>query len=148
MNSKEIKQLHTLFKKNWGFNSKLEFTFLKTDKEKVYGINKEICKIDFMKLKIDSLGLYMGELKKGQLRLSIEGSQLIGPYSDKNIIKLDKDELKEWLKGEEIPVNFEEENFVIIKHEKDYFGSGKLKNGKILNYVPKTRRLNFIETEE
>jgi len=34
--------------------------------------------------------------------------------------------------------------FVIIKHNKDFFGSGKFKDGRLLNFLPKIRRLKEV----
>lgn len=148
MNSKETKQIRNTIKKQWEFEDKLDYAFIKSDKDKLYIINKEIEKINFENLKINSIGLYLGELKNNQLRLSIEGSQLIGPKAKKNVIELDKIDLKEWLKGEEIEtIDKTKEGFVIIKNKNDYLGTGKVKDGKILNYVPKTRRLEMIESQ-
>lgn len=133
-----------LIKNSWGAELKLDYVFLRSDKDKLHIVNREIERIDFSKLRVNSMGLYIGELKNNQLRLTIEGSQLIGPLSTKNVVDISKDQLKEWLKGNEIESE-EGEGFVIVRHENDYFGCGKAKEGKILNYVPKTRRLNMIE---
>ncbi len=147
LNTKEVKQLMQLIKNNWGAELKLDYVFLRSDKDKLHIMNKDIKNIDISRLKVNSMGLYIGEFKNNQLRLTIEGSQLIGPLSTKNVVDISKDQLKEWLKGNEI----ESKNgngFVIVRHENDYFGCGKAKEGKILNYVPKARRLDMIETSE
>lgn len=145
LNTREVKQIHQIMKNQWGPppKFKLDFAFLKGE-NKIFIINRDIGKIDFHKLKINSMGLYLGELKKDQLILSIEGSQLIGPKSQKNIVEVNKTQLKEWLKGEQIEATGK--GFVIVKHKKDYFGCGKIIENKIRNYVPKTRRLSFIDS--
>jgi NOL1/NOP2/fmu family ribosome biogenesis protein len=43
--------------------------------------------------------------------------------------------------GQDIDVDGSYEGFVILKHGNDYVGSGKFKEGIILNFVPKARRL-------
>jgi len=92
------------------------------------------------KLRINSLGLYFGKIEKDGLRLSIEGSQLIGNKSKKNVIKLDDNQVKEWMAGEVLEIK-DYKGFVIIKHKNDFLGCGKAKEDRILNFVPKTRRL-------
>ena len=109
---------------------------------RLFVANKELFDVDFKKLRVNSLGLYFGELNKSELRLTIEGSQLIGPMATKGVVKLDDSELKEWLKGSDLDKETDEKGFVIITNGKDFFGTGKVKDGKILNYVPKTRRLS------
>ena len=110
-------------------------------KEKIYIITRDIEQIDLEVIRINSLGLYIAEVKNEQLRLSIEGAQLIGPNATKNVCEINKEQLKKWFKGDDIDVDKEYEGFAIIKHENDYLGSGKYKEGMILNFVPKARRL-------
>ncbi|MBI4140217.1 hypothetical protein HY485_00100, partial [Candidatus Woesearchaeota archaeon] len=105
--------------------------------------------IDFSKLRINSIGLYFAEFRNNELRLSIEGSQIIGPKATKNVVELNNDELKQWLRGEDLEKECDENGFVIIKHGNDYLGCGKIKEGKVLNFVPKARRLmNIVGDEE
>ena len=142
LNKKQVKHLLQKIYDQWGAEIDLkEYGVLVNHKSKFFITNKEIFDIDLSKLRINSLGLYIGELEHG-IRLSIEGSQLIGPYAKKNIIEVDSRQRQDWLKGEDINIKGHYKGFVIIKHCQDYLGSGKFKDDKILNFVPKTRRLN------
>ena len=97
--------------------------------------------MDISKLRMDSMGLYFGTLAKGGLRLSIDGSQLIGPLAKKNVLEVDKKEMRCWLKGNELEKQVEMEGYIIMKCEKDYLGCGFPKNGRIMTFVPKSRRI-------
>jgi len=108
-------------------------------------INKDFSEIDIEKIRINSIGLYFGETFHNEIRLSIEGSQLIGKDCTKNILELNEKESKEWLKGIDIDKEVEDRGFVIIKHDKDFLGCGKAVESKILNYVPKNRRLRVSD---
>lgn len=144
LNKKEIKKLLELIKNQWGFKEELDYAFLINKKDKVYIINSDIKNIDLEKLKIDSIGLYFGENIKGEFRLSIEGSQIIGPHAVKNITEIDEKEKKEWLRGNDLVKELKGENgFIIIKSNEDYLGCGKYREGKTLNYIPKARRLTI-----
>ena len=138
LNRKETKEILGAMREQWGFDGELDYAFLKTEKGRIYIANRELFDIDLSKLKVNSIGMYFGEMKNG-LRLSIEGSQLIGPKAKKNIAELDEKEAKEWLSGIDIGKEAPE-GFVILKHGKDFLGTGRSKEGKILNFVPKTRR--------
>ena len=141
LNSKEIKSIKKIIKKQWNADVTLDYAFLMNGKGKIFVVNREIGRIDFSKININNLGLYFGELRFGELRLSIEGSQIIGPFAKKNIIDIDDKQIEEWMQGNGIDVeNKNLDGFVIIKHNKDFLGSGKYKKGRILNYVPKERR--------
>src|SRR3989338_7405418 len=84
------------------------------------------------------------ENNKG-IRLSIEGSQIIGSKAAKNIIELNEGETKLWFKGVDLEKDCKDcSGFVILKHKGDFLGTGKCTNNKILNYVGKTRRVNVI----
>jgi len=143
LNKKEIKRILELIKEQWGVKLSLDVVFLKSNKEKLYIAGKEVFTIDLKKLRVNSLGLYFGELRESTLRLSIEGSQIVGPKATKNVIELTDEELKTWLKGGNIVLRTGNSysNFVIIEHKNDFFGCGKYSNGKLLNYFPKVRRI-------
>ena len=141
LTSKEVKAIRQLIEKNWGFSEKLEYAFLQSGKDRVYIVSRDIAKLDFEKLHLNSAGLYIAEVKDEQIRLSIEGAQLIGPKATKNVVELSEDEVKQWIKGSDIKKEGDWEGFVIVKYGNDYLGSGKYKEGMILNFVPKVRRL-------
>src|SRR3989338_6084341 len=110
-------------------------------KERICMMARDVDKIPREGLRVNSLGLYVAEVKGDQLRLSIEGSQLIGPIAKRNVHEIDKEQLKEWFQGKDIKIEKEYEGFVILKHNNDFVGSGKFKEGFILNFVPKARRI-------
>jgi len=144
LNSKETKEIYKLLKDNFGFEDKLDFAFLMNKDGKIYVVNKEIKKIDFSNLRVDAIGMYFAEIKDGELRLSIEGSQLIGPKATKNVVELSKEEMIKWLKGFGFEKNIKN-GFYIMKHGNDFMGTGKCSQGKIYNYVPKARRISSID---
>ena len=139
--SKELKQVYALLESQWGFDEKLEQAFFLSGKERLYLINRAVDVLDFNKLRINSIGLYFGELRHGELRLSIEGSQIVGPGAKKNVVELNHAERKLWLQGVDVNKNCKETGFIIIKSSEDFVGCGKCKDGRILNFVPKARRL-------
>ena len=143
LNGKEIKEIYGLIEEQWGAKVKLDYGFLKNQKNKVFVINKEISNVDTSKLRINSLGMYFCEFDSLGIRLSIEGSQIIGPKAEKNIVELNEEETKRWFKGEDIEKECKDcKGFVILKNKNDFLGSGKYANKKILNYVSKTRRVS------
>lgn len=142
---KDKKVFLQLLKKQFGFEDKLDYTFLINNKNKIFIVNKDIANINLDKIRINSIGLYIAEFRNNEVRLSIDGSQLIGKKAKKNIIELDEKQAREWIKGKDIEKQTKEKGFVILKHNNDYLGSGKVKENRILNFVPKTRRLNVSD---
>jgi NOL1/NOP2/fmu family ribosome biogenesis protein len=141
LNKKQIKEILALIKQQWNADIDLDYAFLKDKDDKIFIINKEFAELDLTKLRINNIGLYFAQKMIDGLRLSIEGSQIIGPKAKKNILELNKKQTKEWFQGNDIEVKTEMQNYVILKHESDFLGTGKIKENKILNYIPKARRL-------
>ena len=174
LNSKEKKKVLKLINERFSSNFETDKTVMKI-KEKLFLINREIEELDFTRLRIERFGLYFANLNikfrtKDNVRLSIEGSQIIGKTAKKNILLLNRGQIKKWLLGEDLLINEEqikncEPGFVIIKFNNDFFGCGLLKENKrknenhkeenknkedvlyiqrdfeLKNYVPKERRL-------
>lgn len=148
LNSKEKKQILIRIKEQWGCDFKTDLVFMMNQKEKIYLIDRTFENIELKNLKIDSMGSYFGKLERGDLlRLSIEGSQLIGPIAKKNVVELSEFETRAMLKGKDIEKEVDGSGFLILssKHKScdtpDYMGCAKYKEGILLNFIPKTRRI-------
>ena len=148
LNKKQVKVILEYLKEQYGFSEELNYQFLLSNKDNLYAINKDIEKIDLNDTRVNSLGLYMGEMKQDVLRLSMEGAQLVGPHANKSILDIGRDQLRSWMKGEDLVMKQTEVNdmrdFVLLRHDDDIVGCGKMKEGKVLNFVPKTRRVSLL----
>jgi len=116
----------------------LDYSFVKDAKNKIYLINKDYRKIKNMR--INSMGLYFLNISK-DLRLSIEGSQIIGKFATKNIYKISDEELKDWLRGYELDSGEDSLGYKLMKNNDDFYGVGYMKENKIRNFIPKYRRI-------
>ncbi len=151
LNSKDKKEIRKQLESQFGISKLPDKVFFSINKkERVYIINREAFDVDQIALRVNSFGLYFGTYMKDGFRLNIEGSQLVGPQATKNVLKLSVEERNFWLKGfdleKELPET--ESEYVLLKHEGDFLGSGKIKNNKILNYVSKSRTLKKVFPEE
>ena len=142
LSSKEVKRILKQLKEEYEAEPLLDYQFLINHEDKVYIINNEIKNINFSILRTNTIGLYIGRLVKNELKLSIEGSQLIGPEAKKNVLEVDDKQARDWLKGVEIEYKGDLKGFVIIKNKDTYIGCGKAVTDKILNFIPKTRRIH------
>jgi len=125
LNSKEIKEILRLIENQWGAKPMLDYGFLKNNKNRVFMVSRDISKIDTSKLRINSVGMYFCEVNNG-VRLSIEGSQIIGPKATKNTVNLDEQEAKNWFKGEDLEKECKDcSGFVILKCANYFLGTGK-----------------------
>jgi NOL1/NOP2/fmu family ribosome biogenesis protein len=143
LNNKEIKEILASIENQHGAKIKLDAAFLKNNKNRVFLINKEISKIDTSKLRVNSIGMYFCEIQN-EIRLSIEGSQIVGPKAKKNIVEINDTQAKKWMSGEDLELKGDYAGFVILKNKNYYLGCGKFKENRILNYVGKERRVSAI----
>ena len=95
-------------------------------------------------MRIEKVGLYFGEIADDEIRLSIEGAQIIGPIAKKNIVELSDGEVKVMFHGNDLikkDIGQDKRGFVILKNNSDFIGCGRVRGEEILNYIPKTRRI-------
>ena len=141
LNSKEKKELNSKLEKQFG--TKLpDYHIFINPKNRLFIIGKDYSEIDVSKLRVNSLGLYFGEVFENQIRLSIEGSQIVGETAEKNVLDIDDAQAEAWMRGEDFDLNSELEGFVIVRHNKDILGCGKISAIRLYNYVPKERRVS------
>ena len=143
LNSKAVKKIMLALKEQFCFDEKLDYAFLKSKKDKVLIINKEVDLINHESLRVDALGLYFGKFYADGFRLSIEGAQLIGDKCGCNVLSVSREQKHQWLKGQDLLVS-SDASFVIIKSEGDFLGCAKVKNGLAFNSVPSARTLKVV----
>ncbi|HYD03883.1 MAG TPA: hypothetical protein VEC16_06325 [Alphaproteobacteria bacterium] len=163
LNSRETKHIVERITEQYGCSDEFAkaisgYVFLTNKDNRIYIVSRSIELIPYDEMKIDGLGMYFGELYKESMRFTIEGCQFVGKFATKNLVEFTKDQISDWAKGSDIAVEdsqiegntFEDNNdFLIVKNtrivgdnkETDYYGSGKFKDGKIMNFVSKSRKL-------
>jgi NOL1/NOP2/fmu family ribosome biogenesis protein len=146
LNRKEIKEVQAKILENWGAKVEDdEFAFLMNGNNRLFIVGRDIEKLELPTLRINNVGIYFGELTdRGEFRLTIEGSSIVGRRATKNIFEIDKEQARSWFRGDDIDVDSQENAFVIVRHGSDFLGCGKLVAGRIINYVPKARRVPEI----
>jgi len=140
LNSKETKKLLERIKMQYGIKElKFDYSFM-LNKDKLYAVSKDF---DFNATGrgINNAGVYFARIIDGKIRLSIEGSQIIGEHAEKNIIEINSEQITKWVAGIDVEVKEEYDGFVLVKYKDDFFGSGKIADGRLLNFVPKERRI-------
>ncbi len=149
LNSKKIKEITGMLEQQWGYSEKLGCGFMQKEND-IFMVTRAIDAIDLRKLNVNSAGLYFAELRNNELRLSIEGSQIIGRKATKNVVELSRQQLQQWLRREDIELNGRNSSssgssaYVIIRHGNDFFGCGRIKDSKLLNFIPKARMVSQL----
>ncbi|HLC63267.1 MAG TPA: hypothetical protein VJJ21_03015 [Candidatus Nanoarchaeia archaeon] len=145
-NSRDKKKLLEELEEYYGIKDlKLDYVFLQNPKGRIYITNRDIEKIPLNSIRINSLGLYFANQDKPGLRLSVEGSQIIGKQAAKNILEINKEQTNQWFSGEDIKTESKLQGFVLVKHKEDFLGCGNLTQGTLHNYLGKERRIRIKE---
>lgn len=131
----------------------VEGTLLKRGRERIFLFTgdfdyKEIQNLSKFNF-LERLGVYFAkENERGELRLSIEGSQAIKNSATKNIVELTEDEMNTWMCGHELEKETGMTGFVLMKYKNDMLGTGNASKEKITNFIPKSRRLRDKNIQE
>ena len=142
LNSKERKRIEKIINSQFDCDFKFNYEVFMNTKNKLFILNKDVSLINLDELRVNSLGMYFGIVyNEKEIRLSIEGSEIIGPLAKKNVLELNDKDSKKWMSGEDFEVESELNSFVIIKNNNDYLGCGRISNKKLFNYVQKERRV-------
>jgi len=150
LDKKEVKKLQEIIDKNYKSDFELkDFGVMLGSEERVWLAARDIFSLDFdfTKLPVNSIGMNFGKLKRnGKMRLTIEGSQLVGKNAERNVAVIADEHAENFLRGEDVAVSqavdCEEHNFVIVKTESEVIVGGALfGEGKLKNLLPKSRRI-------
>ena len=140
LNSKEMKKLLASIREQFGEFKTEGYAFFRNNEDKVFILSRKFADLDDSLLRINNLGLYFCKEEKDGIRLSIEGAQLVNPKL--NVIDMSKEQMYAWMRGEDIEVGDDGRKcYVVVKHDGDIFGCGKLKEGVVMNSVAKGRRV-------
>jgi len=144
LKTKEVRELKEALQQQFGFSLTADYAYLQNDHERIFIVSKEVTRIDMEKLRIDRIGLYLGEFKHGQLRLSKEGAQLLAAQAVENkielqnVVELDSSELKEYFQGRDVVKELgSESRLILLRYGADIFGCARYKENKILNFLSK-----------
>lgn len=142
LSSSEKKELLAQLNEQFGI-SELLYLLLETGREKIRGFSGSLSKDEILdlaqSLNIEIIGLYIFK-QEHDLRLSFDATHLLAPQLSKNIVDINDEQLALWIRGHDLDIKAPR-GTLIIRHNNDFLGCGKSTEERILNHVPKERRL-------
>ena len=143
-NKKEKAQVESILHEHFGIDS-IPGMVVKRGEERLFLFTGSFSEKDIELLQkctfIERMGVYFAKITENEVRLSIEGSQILKEQINKNIFSLNPSQAEEWMKGHELLIKTGSHGFLIMKHGSDFLGTGKASEEKIGNFIPKNRRL-------
>ncbi len=150
LTSKEKKFVVNQLSSQFGLSDKTflnDFMILKNNKHRLFLTTSNEKDKKFRIPRLEKAGMYFATINKDStIRLSLEGTQLIGQTATEYILKLDPKQAENWLKGFDFDFEKVEDGYYLLKYNEDFLGCGLIRNNKMFNFLPKTRRLkNFYD---
>ncbi|MFA5020075.1 MAG: hypothetical protein WC533_03165 [Candidatus Pacearchaeota archaeon] len=141
------KKLISEIEEQYGIDN-IPFLIIETGKDKYRIYSGELSKDEIKELsksvRIEFIGSKICKKDNVNVRLNFDmlNLPLIKEQINKNIVEINEEQIKPWLKGENVEKNVNlSSSYLVVKNKGDFLGMGQ--NGKtfIKNYVPKERRV-------
>lgn len=140
LNNKQRKELQAKLEK-FGIQE-LPRHLIQTGKEKIRAFSGEISGEEIMSIwnniHVEGIGLNLLNVSDDEPRITLDGLHLLKP--EKRILELDKKQAEQWMKGKELEID-SEKGYLVLKYNGDLLGIGKSNSSKIINFLPKERRV-------
>lgn len=148
LNKNEKREIENKLRKQFGIDE-VKGIIVRRGEERLFLFSGSFNERQIKKLEdlvtIERIGVYFASMFGGEIRLSIEGSQILKEQVKQNIFELNKEQAEEWMMGRELLIKTGKREFLIMKYKDDFLGTGKASEEKIGNFIPKSRRLKNKE---
>jgi NOL1/NOP2/fmu family ribosome biogenesis protein len=148
LNSKEKKQIVKWLHEQFGVEE-INGILIKSGKDRLFFFSGDLTESEIKDIEnavpIERVGVYFARIIDDDVKLSIEGSQILSGQIKKNIFELNKEQLNDWMNGRDLQFKSDKRGFYVIKYQDDFLGCGKFSAEKIGNFIPKARRLKNKE---
>lgn len=128
----------------------LPYLLIESGKEKIRVFSGSLSKEEIKEISrianIEVLGLYMIR-KEHDLRLSFDSTQLLQNQINENIADINEEEYELWIRGYDLEIEKPKGTYV-IRFNNDFMGCAKSDGKKLINHVPKERRLKISLPEK
>ena len=146
LSNQETKEMLSKLNEQFGIQ-KIPGRLIKIGKERIFLFNGDFSDEQIKNLEkivfIEKIGIYVGAifLPTGEIRLSIEGTQIFKDQITKNLFEINEEKFGNWMQGEELDIQTGLKGIIVIKYKNNFLGCGKASENKIGNFIPKSRRL-------
>lgn len=123
--------------------TKLPYLLIETGKQKIRGFSGTMTKEEIRELgeiaNVEIIGVYLIK-KERKLRLSLDGIMILKDQISKNVVEINDEQLELWLRGKNLDIK-KENGVYVVKYGDDFLGCGISDGKKLINHIPKERRI-------
>ena len=141
---KEKKPIYSALENQFGVLQKFDSALWMNAKKRVYLVNNDIAEFPIGQIRVDSFGLYIGEFLDPAFRPSVEGSQFISHLATKNILDLTEEQVRLYFQGDAFQIDQSLRGLFLLRSGDDIIGCAAAKDGMLINFHPKTRRIQHF----
>ena len=156
LNSKARKQFYEKLRDYFGLPPDFSFgddLLFVSSKNRYFVMDRTYVEVVNAGYNVKVLGNYIAEINEfGEIRLSIEGSQMIGPHATSHLLELSPEDVERFIRGADLDISVRVKQEGLSNHYyiiwytdthkmKHYLGCAKIKNGTLFNFTPKNRRI-------
>lgn len=144
MDAGERRYFELRLKRQYGVEKPFEgLILIMAGQGRVRATTKETFKVAERLRKVQQIGIYVAKISKGDVILSIEGSQILDGKIVKNVLDLDEKSAERWMRAEVLPAPGKYEGKYLIGKCGDlYLGSSRItRDGKLYPQIAKWRRI-------
>lgn len=141
--SSEKRKLLSTLNSEFGI-TEIPFLLIEAGKEKTRGFSGNMTKEEIQEIneiaRIEIIGCYLFKKEKDEIRLGLDGTNIFSQQIDKNIFEISDSNVEKWMKGQDLEIEAEH-GLKAVRNAGDFFGCGKSTGERIVNFVPKERRI-------
>jgi len=144
LKSSEKKKLLKELEEQFGF-TRIDLLLVETGKKKIRGFSGNMTREEIRELSgianVEIVGMYLMK-KEGQIRLSLDATGVLSEGIRKSVLEISDEELERWMNGLNLEIVVDK-GIYVVKHKitGDFVGRGISDGKKVINYVPKERRI-------
>jgi len=143
LRSGERKKILAKLEEQFGIED-LRYALFRMGRERINGYSGHLSIQEIITLaqvaNIDKIGLYL--MKEDDIiRLGFDATQTLGPVITKDVFDLDGKQAAAWMAGYDLEIKGAPKGILVMRHNGDYLGCAKSNGEKIINHVPKERRI-------
>lgn len=142
MKSGDKKKLLAKLEEQFGIKE-LPYALFRLGRERIDGYSGHLSIGEIISLaqvaNVERIGLYLFK-EDEKVRLGFDATQVLGEQITDNVFEIDDIQTMHWMAGEDIEAKAPK-GTIVIKNGKDFLGCGKSNGEKIVNHVPKERRI-------